>query len=131
MALRFVKDKTYEVTVPVNGEPVRLKLRALTNFERLQILDEVSSIKGVGGFERAFEALGRVIVEIDGLIDSPVTVLKNLEHGKDRDDIFHGVCKWLASDEQESKNYCSSPERLTPDTVGSAATSAGAEGERA
>jgi len=127
--LRFAEvNKTYEITVSVGGQSVKLKLKSLSLGERLEILDVISKTKGLDGFGKCFEAMDRVVLEIDGKTDKPSVVLPKLEHMNDFNDILKGVVKWLSLDEQESKNFSSSSEQPTPGTAGSAVKNAGAEG---
>jgi hypothetical protein len=136
--LRFAScDKTYEVTIPVGGQPAVLQLRSLSLLDRIEVMDMLvkpadplppdATVADVMAhtrkhWESRFDTLARIVASIEG-DGGVVQALGRMEHISDIHDIIHGIMPWIFLPEQESKNFCSSPEPVTPEPVGSATTS--------
>ena len=123
-------SRSYDVTVTVAGELIRMKLRSTTVSERVALLHDIAnSTPSSEGFPEFCKNLARVIDSIEGYPEPPAQVLERLEHQVDLDTIAKAILNWLTLNEQESKNLDSSPARSTPapDSTGSAATTVGVE----
>lgn len=109
--LRLAKgSRSYDVTVKVAGETVKMKLKSLTLLKRLEFLEEISSAPlTVEGINKLVIALETVVLSIEGHDGPPSELFKQMEHRKDLDELSAQLARWCHLDEQESKNLDSSP----------------------
>lgn len=122
-------DKTYDLTIKVANQPVKLMVRSMTLMERTDLVSKVGKEpKGTGGLEGLVEMLSKLIVHFDEYPDRTVVdVLGQIEHLGDLQEIAKGVIDWSFLPESESKNLYSSPVQSTPESAGNAVNNAGAE----
>ena len=121
--------KSYDLTIKVNDQPVKLTVRSMTLMERTDLVNNLTeSPEGPGGLKGLMKMLEKIIVRFAEFPDKePAEVINQLEHFRDVNEIAKGVIEWAFLPESESKNLFSSPEQSTPESAGNAETNAGAE----